>query len=118
MKAKAPACLRLLLWPDEGDELRLVNKFYDSPLCIQQDRVVCYDALDKELLCSATVDSDEKLINLGFKSGGKTMAPLDAWTPEGSTKVAWEGIQWKLRAVDEHHVKIGTIDGIIFNHAF
>jgi hypothetical protein len=33
LKAKAPSCLRLLLWPEKNEnQLRLVNKFFDSAL--------------------------------------------------------------------------------------
>jgi hypothetical protein len=45
LKAKAPTCLRLLLW-SEGDEnqLQIVNKLFDSSLSVHQDRIVCSSA--------------------------------------------------------------------------
>jgi hypothetical protein len=111
IKAKAPACLRLLLWP-ENHQVCLVNKFFATPLCSQEDRIVCSsNAVDKELLCKATVDTDKELIKLSLNSGDVPLAPIDAWTPEGPTKVAWDEIEWKLRAVDQHHVKICNNDG-------
>jgi hypothetical protein len=111
LKAKAPTCFRLLLWPDEN-QLQLVNKFFDSPLCIQQDKIVCSNSsLDKDLLCSATVDPKTALTTFSFTSGAKS-CKLDAAALEDiKTKKPWIGTQWKVKAVDDTHVKIFTDDG-------
>jgi hypothetical protein len=72
LKAKAPTCLRLILWPDEenGNELTLVNKFFNSPLCIQQDEVVCCKPQrDEEQICSASVQAQNALTSFTFKVG-------------------------------------------------
>lgn len=113
LKAKAPTCLHLLLWP-EGNEnqLRLVNKFFGASLSVQQDRIVCINSekdRDDELNCSATLDPVEALINFSFKSGHTTLN-LDA-TAEGTAKVAEHGTKWRLKAVDDHYVKIYTDNG-------
>jgi hypothetical protein len=65
LEAKAPACLRLLLSQPAGQNLRLVNKFFNSSLCIQQDRVVCCNSAD---VCSLTVDPDTALTTFSFPS--------------------------------------------------
>jgi hypothetical protein len=111
LKAKAPTCLRLLLWPDE-DRLRLVNKFYDSPLGIQQENFLCSNSsLDTELLCRASIDLDTALTIFSFKSGTKR-CKLDAAALEDDTaEKPWIGTQWKLKAIDDTHVKIFTDDG-------
>jgi hypothetical protein len=113
LKAKAPTCLRLLLWPEKDKtQLRLVNKFFDSPLCIQKQRVVCCSARgeDEELLCSASVDPVKVLTSFSFDSDDSTLN-LDA--SDGKTKISLGGTRWRLKAVDEHHVKICTDDGKI-----
>jgi hypothetical protein len=115
LKAKAPTCLRLLLW-SEGDEnqLQIVNKLFDSSLSVHQDRIVCSSAsLGKELHCSATVDPDTALTTFSFKSGAKC-CKLDATAMEDNyydAKQPWTGTPWKLKAVDDYHVKIFTDDG-------
>jgi hypothetical protein len=111
LKAKAPTCFRLILWPDEEEhQLQLVNKFFDSSLSIQQDKSVCSNSSpDADLLCSATVDPVTALTTFSFKSGAK----LDAAALEDTeTKKPWIGTHlWKLKAVDDTHVKIFTDDG-------
>jgi hypothetical protein len=111
LKAKAPTCLRLLLWPDEN-QLQLVNKFFDSPLCIQQDKIVCSNSSpDKDLLCSATVDPKTSLTTFSFKSGTES-CKLDATVLEDNTaEKPWIGTLWKVKAFDDTHVKIFTDDG-------
>jgi len=114
LKSKAPAFLRLVLWPQRQEKkLKLVNKFFDSPLHIQQDAVVCSDSCsDKELLiCSATLDPLKMQTSLSFLSGNLS---LDALTPNGSAKVILSANRWRITPVDQHHVKISTDDGITF----
>jgi hypothetical protein len=112
LKAKAPSCLRLLLWPESDEtKMQLVNKFYGSPLCILQHRVLCSGSSvenDGEHLCSATFDPDKVLTSFSFLAGNTAMT-LD--TSEGSSVGVWNALWWRLKAVDEHHVKIGTDDG-------
>jgi hypothetical protein len=57
------------------------------------------------------VDTDEEVVNLSLKSDGVTLEPQEAWTPEGLAKVAWDGMWWKVRVVDENYVKVCTDDG-------
>jgi hypothetical protein len=107
LKAKAPTCLRLLLWPDQDqNQLQLVNKFYDSSLSIQHDKIICTNSSpDNELLCSATVDPITSMTTFSYKSGTK----LDAAAVEDNTiKESWLGTRWKVKAVDDTHVKIFT----------
>jgi hypothetical protein len=114
LKGKAPSCLRLLLWPEENEEqLQLVNKFFDSPLCIQQDKIVCSSSSpEKELLFGTSVDRDTALTFFSFKSEAKC-CKLDAAALEDTSdaKKPWSGTPWKLKPVDETHVKIFTDDG-------
>jgi hypothetical protein len=114
LKAKAPSCLRLLLWPKEDEkQLRLVNKFYDSPLCIQDEKVFCCSSQednDQEQLCSVSVEADTALTTYSFKCGD-TRWKLDASDSDNVAKVTWTGTRWKLKPADEHHVQIFTDDG-------
>jgi len=113
LKAKVPICLRLILWPKEDEnQLRLVNKFFDSAVCIRQEKIVCSSSsLDKELFFSAAVDPDTALTTFSFYSG-TTYCKLDVAALEDfSGKKPWTGTQWKLKAHDENHVKIFTDDG-------
>jgi hypothetical protein len=107
LKAKAPNCLRLILWPDEDErQLRLVNKFYDSPLCIQDKKVFCCSSQvdnDQEQLCSVSVEADTALTTFSFECGD-TRCKLDVSDLENI--VPWTGTQWNVQAVDKHHVKI------------
>jgi hypothetical protein len=105
LKAKAPSCLRLLLWPAQH-QLKLINKFFDSPLCICEEKILCcLEGDGREQLCSATVHRDLALTTLSFHSAGRSVdleLTLDASAPHGMTKVAWNGIQWRLKAAGEH----------------
>jgi len=116
LKAKAPSCLRLLMWPERDDtKMQLVNKFYGSPLCILQHRVLCSersDDKDGEHFCSATFDPDKVLTSFSLLAGNTAMT-LD--TSEGSSVGVWNALRWRLKAVDEHHVKICTDDGTKFH---
>jgi hypothetical protein len=109
LKAKAPTCLRLLLWPDKDEnQLQLVNKFYDSPLSIHVDKIVCSNSSPDTNLCTATVDPITALTTFSLKSGVK----LDAAALEDiKTKKPWIGTQWKLKAFDDTYFKIFTRDG-------
>jgi hypothetical protein len=110
LKSKAPAFLRLLLWPEEKEsQLRLVNKFFDSPLCVRNEKVICCTS-EEELLCSATVDPVKVLASLSFESGDAPLT-LDALTPKGSAIVVLSETRWRLKPVDEHYVTISTDDG-------
>jgi hypothetical protein len=115
LKAKAPTCLRLLLWPDqEENQLQLVNKFFDSSLYIQKEKIVCSNVPpNKDLLCSATVNPKTSLTTFSFKCGTKR-CKLDAAAFEDST-TKQSGNRWKLKAVDDTHVKIFTDDGKIID---
>jgi hypothetical protein len=110
LKAKAPACLRLLLWPEEEEnQLRLVNKFFDAPICIQQEKIVCSSSsLNQELFFSAAVNPYTALTTFSFKSG-TTYCKLNADALEDYTTLI--GTQWKLKAQDETHVEIFTDHG-------
>jgi hypothetical protein len=93
LKAKAPTCLRLLLW-SEGDEnqLQIVNKFFDSSLSFHQDRIVCSSSsLDQELFCSAAFDPDKALTTFSFHSGTKCCKLDAAALEDTSGKQPWTG---------------------------
>lgn len=110
LKAKAPACLRLLLWPERDEiQLKLVNKFFDEPVSIQKNLVVCCNSQNADEGSTMTIDPETALTTFSFKSGN-TCWKLDAAALEGA-KEPWIGSQWKLKAVDEIHVKIFTDDG-------
>jgi hypothetical protein len=113
LKAEAPKCLHLLLWPEDEtrQQLRVVNKFYDSPLWVQQEqKLFCFSGAEDEQTCSVSVDPNTALTSFSFKSGDACWK-LDALESESMARVALIGARWKLKAVDEQHVKIFTDDG-------
>lgn len=114
LKGKAPVCLRLLLASDHSP-LRLVNKFFNAPLCVQHEKVLCCSrpVRDGEETCTAKVHPDTALTSFSFRPED-TCWKLEASATDGVAKVAWIGTQWKLKAVDEHHVKIFNDDGNVF----
>jgi hypothetical protein len=73
LKAKAPACLRLLLWPEEDEkQMRLVNKLFDSPLRALKCEVVCFNSQnndDHDVCISASVDLERATTSISFSSG-------------------------------------------------
>jgi hypothetical protein len=108
LKAKAPACLRLLLW--DQDQVQLVNKFFDSTLCIQHEKIICSSSSsEKKIFCSTSVDRDTALTTFSFKSGKMDASSLETIT--ANAKEPRIGSKWRLKAVDETHVKIFTEDG-------
>jgi hypothetical protein len=114
LKSHAPKCLRLLLWPEEGSRLRVVNKFYDSPLWVQGEELFCFSgAEEEEQVCTASVDPKTALTTFSFKSGDACWK-LDAFDSDSVARVKLIGAPWKLKAVDEQHVKIFTNDGTFF----
>lgn len=56
------------------------------------------------------MDSCKALATFSFKSGG-TCRQLNASDPDGIALMAANGTEWKIKSVDEHHVKIFTEDG-------
>jgi hypothetical protein len=108
LKSKAPTCLRLLLWP-EGDPVQLVNKFFDLPLSIENNAIVCCNSKNEK--GSTSVDRESALTTFSFNHGGiKWKLDADA-LEDAATKQPWTGTQWKLKAVDDTHLKIFTEDG-------
>lgn len=102
----APDCVRLLhLSSCFHRKLRLVNKFYNTSLCVVEKTVVCCSAgdVDRGLVCFALVDVDTAKTFFSYNSGSTL------WLMGNVS--GQEGASWKLGAVDEHHVKIFTVDG-------
>jgi hypothetical protein len=103
MKSEMPTCLRLLLWPEQ--QIRLVNKFCDTALCIQGREVVCCNSQqDDEQLFTATVHPETTLTCFELQSGDS----LDAAALDGT---ALNASHWKLWTAAGGHVKICTHDG-------
>jgi hypothetical protein len=111
LKAKIPTCLRRILWHGQN-QFQLVNKYYDSPLCIQQDTIICSNSsLDTELLCKATVDPINSKVSFSFQSGTESCKLDAAALKDNTIEETWLGTQWKVKAVDDTHVKIFIDDG-------
>jgi hypothetical protein len=112
LRAKAPSCLRLLLWPQEDEkQLKLINKFFDSTLCVQNEKIICCSQDEsEELLCSVAVDSGKVLTRLSFEAADAPLT-LDAFTLGAMGRVALGATRWRLKIVDGHYVKIYTDDG-------
>jgi hypothetical protein len=110
LQAKAPPCLQLLLWPEPaGATFRLVNKFFNSPLFSTDSNIFCWLPADQkeDQPWSAQVDLKTSLVNFTRKGGN-----LNTLVSEGTLCLAHElSPKWKVKAVDEHHVKIFSNDG-------
>ena len=116
LRAKIPTCLRLLLWSDLGRgkklKLQLVNKFFNTPLRFQQDRFVCSDSSsDKEIFFTTYVDANTALTTFCFVADGIEICVLTIHALENTTAESWIESVWKVKAVDDTHVKIFTDDG-------
>jgi hypothetical protein len=107
LKKETPACVRQLLWPEEGStKFQLVNKFFNAALGVQEDKnnSVCFTLGDKRSNQSwkITINEETSLLTLTHKQNelklgaGKESSPSLAQTGEG----------WMAKAVDEHHFKI------------
>lgn len=109
----APDCVCLVHLSSFFDrQLRLVNKFYGTSLCLVDGQVLCCDSQDDgQQMCVAKVDSDTALTTFSYETRDTSCWKLAASDPSGIVKVATGGTEWKLMAVDEQHVKIFTEDG-------
>jgi hypothetical protein len=110
-KFKIPYCAHLLHQSTHfKQQLRLVNKHFDLPLCVQEEQFFCCKSHIKEdELCAATVNAATSLTTICFASRD-TCWKLDAANFRALHPLQ-DGTQWKLIAVDEYHVKIFTADG-------
>jgi hypothetical protein len=106
LQKKAPPCLRLLLWPKPaGAKFRLVNKVLKTPLFCVNMKVLCgippASCRDAQ---SWIAEVDPSTGNTTFKSHeGKS---LNGKTGAIPADLCSSGTQWKVKAVDDHHVKL------------
>lgn len=117
LQSKAPNCLRLLLG---SKHLRLVNKFFGTPLCVQHERILCSTSSqdgERHEVCSVVVDPDTALTTVSFKFDDN-VCKLDASALDNVASGTSSGTLWRIRAVDKHHVKISTVDGNLKFPAF
>jgi hypothetical protein len=108
LQAKAPTCLRLLLWPEPaGAKFRLINKFFDCPLVSSDSNVFCCLPKNQkdDQLWSAEIDPSTGLTS--FKMQGKRMC-FSFLTGKSTDDVGptEDVTEWKIKAVDEHHIKL------------
>lgn len=113
LKAKAPDCLRLLLWPetDAGAKFRLVNELLENPLyCYDSEAFFLLSAFQTtEQLWRAHVDTVTCLVT--FSHEGRK---LSSEVTKGHLQLTEDGTQWKIKAVDQDHIKIYAEDGQFF----
>ena len=114
LQAKAPPCLRLLLWPEPaGAKFRLVNKFFNFPLSSSNTKVLCGLPADRkeEQMWSTEVDLETSLVTFTIQDGN-----LSSDLSDGTLCLAQDqSSKWRVKPVDEHHVKIFLQDAGNFN---
>jgi hypothetical protein len=112
LQAKAPPCLRLLLWPEPaGAKFRLVNKFFNFPLFSSNSKVYCGLPADQKQLWSCQVDLKTSLVTFTIQDGN-----LSSDVSDGTLCLAQDqSSKWRIKPVDEHHVKIFLQDAGNFN---
>jgi hypothetical protein len=109
----APECAHLLLSADtENQRLRLINKKFGMPLCVDEEhRVSCCNTWDTydNMLCVVRVDPDTALTCFSYKLDDHTWFNLDA--SENKVIVSVTGSQWMIKVLDKRHIKIFNNDG-------
>jgi hypothetical protein len=107
LQAEAPLCLRLLLWPEPaGAKFWLVNKFLDAPLHCTKTRVFCGPPSATRIsdqLWRAKVDPSTGLTAFKMRGRRLSFSFLNGKPPVGQANKKTE---WKIKAVDEHHIKL------------
>jgi hypothetical protein len=104
LKAKAPPCLQLLLWPEPaGAKFRLINKLFNFPLSFSASKVFCCPTENQndDQLWSAEVDLSKDLTSFKVQGSSVNFGLLHMMTVSSD-----KGTEWKIKAVDEHHIKL------------
>jgi len=104
LKAKAPPCLQLLLWPKPaGAKFRLVNKLFNFPLSFSASKVLCCPTENQndDQLWSAEVNLSKDLTSFKVQGSSVNFGLLHMKTVSSD-----KGTEWKIKAVDEHHIKL------------
>jgi hypothetical protein len=118
LRSMVPPCLQLLLWPEPaaGAKLRLVNKFFNSPLFSSDSKVYCWLPGNQkdDQLWSARVDLNTCLVtfthprgNLNSQVAGKTLSLAEE-----------KSCIWRVKPIDQLHVKIFLQDGNLISSIF
>jgi hypothetical protein len=104
-----PPCLRHLLW---SDGFQLVNEFYLQPLCNVNGKVFVGEA---ELVWGVSVEPASGLAHFQLKTAfGATGSRLSVQSGQVCIIAhRRDGCLWKVKAVDDAHVKICTDHGIL-----
>jgi hypothetical protein len=107
LQAKAPPCLKTLLWPTA--EFRLINKFLNTPLHSNNTKVFCGPpaAISDALLWSAQVNPSNSLITLKIQGNKRAYSSkLNGRTGKSPARLSSNGTEWKIKPVDDNHVKL------------
>jgi len=107
LQAKAPPCLQTLLCSTA--EFHLTNKFLDTPLHSNNTKVFCGPpALRSDaLLWSAQVNPSNSLITLKIQGNKRAYtSQLKGSTGKSPARLSSNGTEWKIKAVDENHIKL------------
>jgi hypothetical protein len=106
---EAPKCFRQIL---DEQPMRMVNKFFGSSLCVQQQQVICCNSLEAEQqgVFGASVDPNTALITFTIELDGNSWE-LKASAEDGIARVAKEGTKWMLKTEDQRYIKIFTAEG-------
>lgn len=110
-----PTCMRHLLWSDCNSKgFQLVNQFFQQSLCNLNSMVFVGGPTNSELLWGLSVDPATSLASFQLKTAfGCTGCKLSVQNGDVCI-IAYrqDGCQWKIKAVDDTHIKIYTEKGL------
>ena len=106
---EAPRCFRQIL---DEQPMRVVNKFFGSALCVQQQQVFCCNSLEAEQqgVFGASFDPNTALTTFSIELDGNSWE-LQASAEDGIARVAEEGTKWMFKTQDQLYIKIFTAEG-------
>lgn len=95
-----------MLYPEGNSEFKVVNKFYNANLSVQESGdVVCYDSSNKRSnqTWKITIDEVTSLVTLTHVQNR-----LELGTKNGSSSLclARTGTKWMVKTIDQQHFKI------------
>jgi hypothetical protein len=109
--AEVPTCLRRLLWPDSNSPgFKIVNDFFQQPLCLQNSKVFLRGHADVQLW-AVDIEPTTCLASIQLKSLGDAKLTLSAQDGDVCCSNNLKQVSWKIKAVDDEHFNIFTDKG-------
>lgn len=104
---EVPTCLHRLL--GLGAKYQLINKFFQQPLCVLNSKVFVGEPADEQLMWAITLQPVTMLAT--FLMENYSDGRLSAQTREVAYSDSQKAGLWKIKAVDDQHVKIFSEKG-------